>query len=246
MSADFRDLGLHSPWLNASGFLGFAPGGNWSWPEPAGGFVTNPISLHPRTPADGRNFVPYSGGFLLHTGLPNPGFQAVLRQQADRWARSRQPVWVHLLTKQADELFRMVRILEELDGIAAIELGLPPFATPENTFPLIDAAVGELPLILNFPLTLLSDAWLEELPARGVAAISLGAPRGTLVDRSGRMVSGRLYGPALLPFAARAVAIASRSGLPVVGGCGINRPTDGELLLAAGASAVQIDTPLWK
>lgn len=246
MDAPYRDLGLLSPWLNAAGFLGHAPGGPWAWPESPGAFVTSPISYRPRSVADGRTFVPFRGGFLLHTGLPNPGFQTVIRRQSERWARSRVPVWVHLFSKDADELYRMVRTLEEMDGIAAIELGLAPFARPESTFPLVDAAVGELPLVLNFPLTLLSDEWLEELPARGVAALSLGAPRGTLLDSMGRLVSGRLYGPALLPFAVRAVAIASRSGLPVIGGCGINRLADGELLLAAGATAVQIDTPLWK
>lgn len=246
MDAPYREIGLSSPWLNAAGFLGFAPGGQWSWAEPAGAFVTNPISYRPRVVADGRALVPFRGGFLLHTGLPNPGFQAVLRRQAERWARSRLPVWVHLFSKDADELFRMVRTLEETDGVAAIELGLPPFARPETTFPLIDVAVGELPLILNFPLTLLSEEWLEELPARGVTAISIGTPRGTLLDSQGRLVSGRLYGPALLPFAVRAVAIASRSGLPVIGGCGVNRVEDGELLLAAGAAAVQLDAPLWR
>ena len=38
-----------------------------------------------------------------------------------------------------------------------------------------------------------------ELPRLGVSAISLGAPRGTLVTDSGRPVNGRLFGPSLLP-----------------------------------------------
>jgi dihydroorotate dehydrogenase (NAD+) catalytic subunit len=245
MSEPHQELGLLSPWMNAAGSLGFSPGPAWSWPEPAGAFLTNPISYRPRSPAEGRALVQYPGGFLLHTGLPNPGFQAVLRQYADRWARSRLPVWVHLFSNTPEELYQMVRTLEETEGVAAIEFGLAPFARPEAAFELIHAAVGELPVIVNFPLTLLNEDWLEKLPAYGIAAVSLGAPRGSLIDPIGRLVSGRLYGPGLLPLVMRTVAIASRAGVPVIGGCGVRTLANGEDLLAAGAAAVQLDSPLW-
>ena len=48
--SDYIDLELSSPWLNASGSLGFVPGADgWPWLEMQGGFVTNPISLSPRS-----------------------------------------------------------------------------------------------------------------------------------------------------------------------------------------------------
>ena len=69
------DLQIPSPWLNAAGMLGFAPGKPWPFDAPQGAFVTNPVSLKPRTPAGNRCLLPYPGGFLLHTGLPNPGLR---------------------------------------------------------------------------------------------------------------------------------------------------------------------------
>jgi len=96
--SDTIDLELCSTWLNAASTLGFAPPAEgWNWPEMQGGFVTNPVSLNPRTPAEARAVLPYPGGCLLHTGLPNPGLKAVLRKFAERWARGSLPVWVHLL-----------------------------------------------------------------------------------------------------------------------------------------------------
>jgi dihydroorotate dehydrogenase (NAD+) catalytic subunit len=247
MNAQFQDLGLLSPWLNAAGTLGFSPGANaWPWPEPAGGFVTNPVSLRPRHAAEGRACIPYAGGFLLHTGLPNPGLGNVLRLHADRWDRSRIPVWVYLLSNDPQELHQMMRTLEEVEGVAAIEVGIPPFAGPQQAFQLVDAAAGEKPVIINFPLTILSEAWLEELPEHGAFAISLGPPRGTLLDSHGRLVSGRIYGPALMPLLFRAISVAKRSGIPVIAGCGVHSLQDGNRLLTAGAAAVMLDSVLWR
>jgi hypothetical protein len=77
-------LEISTPWMNAAGFLGFSPSSP-AWPAEMGAFVTNPISLAPRKPALHRQVQPYAGGFLLHTGFPTPGFQAVLRQNVEKW-----------------------------------------------------------------------------------------------------------------------------------------------------------------
>jgi dihydroorotate dehydrogenase (NAD+) catalytic subunit len=242
----FRELGLYTPWMNASGTLGFLPNQPWNWPEPQGGFVTNPVSLKPRSPAEGRVLVPFAGGFLMHTGLPNPGLSAVLRQSASRWARSKIPVWVQLLSNDPEELHRMVLALEEVEGVAAVVVGIHPLAERRQAFELVTAAVGELMVVVDFPLTLFNENWLEDLPAYGVSAVCLSAPRGTLLDEQGRLVSGRLYGPALLPLAYRSLSVARRAGLPVIVGAGVSRVEDGRGLLAAGAAAVQLDSVLWK
>ncbi len=110
--SDYIDLELSSPWLNAAGALGFAPGADgWSWPEMQGGFVTNPVSANPRTPAETRAALSYPGGSLLHSGLPNPGLKGVLRKYAERWARSSLPVWVHLLGDGPEEIHRMALVI---------------------------------------------------------------------------------------------------------------------------------------
>ena len=87
-----RDLELHSPWMNATGMLGFAPNPRGQVAlDKLGAFVTNPVSLRPRAPAQNRALLPFPGGFLLHTGWPNPGLRAVLRRSAE--AKSGATVW---------------------------------------------------------------------------------------------------------------------------------------------------------
>ncbi|HPO58121.1 MAG TPA: hypothetical protein PLV53_04675, partial [Anaerolineaceae bacterium] len=119
-------------------------------------------------------------------------------------------------------------------------------AERRQAFELVTAAVGELMVVVDFPLTLFNENWLDDLPAYGVSAVCLSAPRGTLLDEQGRLVSGRLYGPALLPLAYRSLSVARRAGLPVIVGAGVSRVEDGRGLLAAGAAAVQLDSVLWK
>ncbi len=74
-----HDLTFEPPIMNAAGVLGFFPDrhGPIDWGM-LGAFITNPISLSPRTPAHGSRFEAYPGGFLLHTGYPNPGLSLVI------------------------------------------------------------------------------------------------------------------------------------------------------------------------
>ncbi len=107
------DLDISPPVMNAAGTLGYAPQSsdlvNF---DQFGAFITNPISLHPRTPARTRRSHSYPGGFLLHSGYPNPGLRAVIKQYSTRWARARLPVIVHLLVHQVEDVQPMVDHLE--------------------------------------------------------------------------------------------------------------------------------------
>jgi dihydroorotate dehydrogenase (NAD+) catalytic subunit len=240
-----QDLYLTSPWMNSAGSLGFLPPAAWNWPEPQGAFVTNPISLNPRTPAEERACLETPGGFLLHTGWPNPGLRALLKSEALCWAAQPLPVWVHLLGDEVHAVERMVRAFEEVEGAAAIELGLPPRAQPAEWLELAQAGLGELPLVVCVPVTAAGEPWVERLPGLGVSAVCLTAPRGSL-PAGGRFVSGRYYGPALLPLAFEALRRLGSLGLPLIAGCGVDTPRDGAALLAAGAWAVQVDAALWQ
>jgi dihydroorotate dehydrogenase (NAD+) catalytic subunit len=243
--ADYIDLDLSSPWMNAAGTLGFAPTAEgWSWPEMQGGFVTNPVSANVRTPAEMRAALPYPGGSLLHTGLPNPGLKSVLRKYAERWARSTLPVWVHLLANDPNEIHSMVLALEEVEGVTAVEIGILPGATSELALTLLEAAVGELAVVANLTLTSAGESWLRQLPRLGVSGISLTGPRGAL-PQNGKILNGRLVGPGLYPQALAALQALRGVDLPVVVGSGIYSAAAGRALLEAGAAAVQVDTALW-
>src|SRR5687767_12191231 len=88
-----RDLYFSKPLMNAAGSLGFAPDlRNGLSLDAFGAFVTNPVSLRPRLPAAQPAVIEFPGGFLLHTGLPNPGLSSVIKTHAARWNRSSLPI----------------------------------------------------------------------------------------------------------------------------------------------------------
>lgn len=239
------ELTLNSPLMNSAGSLGFAPEARLlaAFPE-MGAFITNPVSLGERTPARGPRLLPYPGGYLLHSGHPNPGLSSVIRRFAERWARSPLPVYVHLLAQTPGEVSRMAQALEGLEGVAGIELGLPPQADAAFCRSLLQAALGELPVIARLPFEA-AFTLAESLGKGGAAAFSLSAPRGMLKAPNGELVSGRLYGPAVFPQALALAAQLSQLGLPLIAGGGVARRADAEAMLAAGALAVQLDSVLW-
>jgi len=240
-----HDLAIDPPLMNAAGSLGFSPDlycpMDWSR---MGAFVTNPISLMPRTPARGKRFIAYPGGFLLHTGFPNPGLSHVLRRYAAQWSRSTIQVMVHLLAQSPEEVMKMGRQLESVEGVVGLEVGVASDASAEMVVALTQAASGELPVIMCLPVERSVELAANAMEA-GADAISLAPPRG-VYPSEGEMVQGRLYGPAILPLALRMVRELSRLGIPTIGAGGIYTLEHKDAMLAVGALAVQLDSVLWR
>jgi dihydroorotate dehydrogenase (NAD+) catalytic subunit len=244
------ELHFRSPFVNAAGSLGFAPDPRAPLDlSRLGAFITNPVSSQPRTPASGPRYLPFSGGFLLHTGHPNPGLHTVIRHCAERWRRLGLPVIVHLLAQSASGLSLMIRRLETVDGVAGIELGLPSGVDSRAACALAQAAGGELPVIVRLPVERAAEL-ASALPLQpgqtSIAAISLAPPRGLLPGPDGALVSGRLYGPSIFPLALAALHAVLPTGLPVIGGGGVYTLDQAEAMLAAGAVAVELDGVLWR
>ena len=240
------DLFFEKPLMNAAGILGFAPDSKGVVDLSSfGAFVTNPISRQAREPAHGTRFVTYPGGFLLHTGLPNPGLSIAIKRFGARWRRSPIPVILHLLAQEPGELVSMVERLEIVEGVMGVEVGLPPDATPELVYQLVQATFGELPVIVRVNLDVSADI-VQAMIEAGVSAISLGAPRGTLLDDNDTPVSGRLYGPGVFPLALKAVENFAGLGISIIGGGGVYQTSQVDAMLKAGASAVQVGAALWK
>ncbi|MGD8406100.1 MAG: hypothetical protein PVJ21_20760 [Anaerolineales bacterium] len=241
-----QDLTFSFPYMNAAGTLGFAP--DFRAPVPwdsFGAFVTNPLSLRPRKPTTNPALIEYPGGFLMHTGLPNPGLNAAIKKYARRWADSRLPVIVHFMADRPDETIRMVQSLEELENIAAVELGFAPLLADDIILLTVEMSLGELPLIVSLPteqVLSLGPSVMQE----GAAAISLAAPRGMLKVESGQLITGRLSGLGLFPQALLTVRDAVGANLPIIGAGGVSTKENADTILSIGALAVQVDESLWR
>ena len=239
-------LAIDQPIMNAAGSLGFTPARRGPVDQSQiGAFVTNPISLGKRTPANGTRMLPFEGGFLLHTGYPNPGMRAVIRRYASSWAQQALPVWVHLLAEGEGDISQMVRMLEGREGVAGVEVGLASNADLNTALAYTLASLGELPVIVRLPLDR-SLELAETVMSAGANAVSLGPPRGAILDPNGKLVFGRLYGPGLLPIALYVVKRLASTDIPVVAAGGVYRPQDVQAMLLAGALAVQLDAVLWR
>lgn len=236
-----RGLDFQKPLMNAAGTLGFAPDARFplNWGE-FGAFVTNPLSLRPRRPAVEPALVEHPGGFLLHSGLPNPGFSQTLKRYAAKWARSSLPIIVHLMADRPEETQRMTRQLENVENVMGVELGFAPLLADDIILLAVEMSAGELPLIVNLPWEQVLRLGPQVL-AVGAEAVSLALPRGMV-----EQVKGRLFGPGLFAQSMLLVHEAARAGIPLIGGCGVYSKENASAMLAAGALAVQVDTVLWR
>ena len=261
-----RDLYFSKPIMNAAGSLGFAPdfrslreappkqsgeGGDFGSLN-FGAFVTNPISLRPRQPTSQPTVIEYPGGFLLHTGLPNPGIRAALKKYSAKWTRSELPIILHLMADRPEETQNMVRMLEAHENVMAVELGFAPLLADDIILLTLEMCRGELPLIFSLPVEQVLSLG-PRLIQEGAQAISISAPRGALNpllpvgEEPGvrEIKHGRLYGPALFPQTLEAVNNAAKLGIPIIGAGGVWSKQNADAMLSAGALAVQVDAALW-
>jgi dihydroorotate dehydrogenase (NAD+) catalytic subunit len=250
-----RDLYFSKPLMNAAGTLGFAPDTRLGISfDSFGAFVTNPFSLRPRAPAAKPAVLEYPGGFLFHTGLPNPGLSAGMKKYSARWSRSDLPIIVHLMADRPEETQRMVRMLETEENVMAAELGFAPLLSNDIIHLTLEMCVGELPLIFSLPIEQVLTLG-PRLMDEGAQAISISAPRGALppaqvdelntASKPSPLQTGRLYGPSLFPQTLETVYSAAKLGLPMIGAGGVWTKENAEAMLSSGALAIQVDAVLW-
>jgi dihydroorotate dehydrogenase (NAD+) catalytic subunit len=240
-----RDLYFSKPLMNTAGSLGFAPDSRAGISlDSFGAFVTNPFSRRPRMPAAKPAVIQHPGGFLLHTGLPNPGLSAGLKKYAAKWSRADLPIIVHLMADRPEETQRMLRMLEMQENVMAVELGFAPLLANDIILLTLEMCLGELPLMFSLPIEQVLSLG-PRLIQGGAQAISISAPRGALTTEHSRLITGRLYGPSLFPQTLETIYSAAKIGLPIIGAGGVWTKENAEAMLSIGALAVQVDAVLW-
>ena len=186
---------------------------------------------------------------LIYTGLPNPGLSKVLGKYRQLWSSLPLPVIVHLVASNLEHVRKSASRLDAENSVDAIELGLNDDMSWKEAEAFIKAAVGntEKPVLARLPL---QDAYEIAQAAADAGAGSLvvaAPPRGTARDpHTGRLVSGRIYGPLVKPMALRVVGqLVTRIDIPIIGAGGIHSQEDARDFIEAGARAVQVDTLTW-
>lgn len=247
-----QGLALRAPVMPAAGVMGYSDEYRRLIPmEALGAFITNPMTARSRRGAAPPRVVKVTGGLLMHTGLHNPGVAAVIRRHRKRWERSPVPVIAHVVGVSVEESVACVQKLSRLEVVAGVELGLPDSLRIEEALDIITASrqACSLPLIVKLPLWRASDLATHVTDVGSIDALTVAAPpRGTIWFQ-GRVITGRLYGPATFPQALwvlRQVAALTGDAVPLIGCGGVHSVSDAMAMLEAGAAAVQVDSYIWK
>lgn len=240
------DFLLPGKWMNAAGTCGYMPAKGFleNFPEVAL-FITNPISYYPRKPAEDRNIIPFKGGFLVHSGHPNPGIKKILQLNKKAWENAHLPICLNLLSDTTESLEKIIRMVEEIDNIAAIELAFDFPLSHEITKIMIQAISGQLPIILSLPFEMVFQDWIEDILSTDIYAISIQAPRG-VISHKNQLISGRLYGRSILPMTMQAVKYLSSFGIPIYAGVGVFKKEEIISLLGLGVRNFQAHEIIWR
>lgn len=256
-------LVLKNPVMTASGTFGYGREfADFVNLQHLGAVVVKGISLLPRSGNPPPRIVETTGGMLNAIGLENVGVEAFLRDKLPYLREIGTPVVVNILGDSLDDYASLAEILNDIDGISAIEVNIScpnvkqggvAFGTDPEMVRAVTRAVKAKttrPVIIKLSpnvtdITVTARA-AEEGGADAVSLINtligMSIDHRTRTPRLANVVGG-LSGPAIKPVALRMVWQTARAvKIPVIGIGGIMNAEDALEFLVAGAAAVQIGT----
>jgi dihydroorotate dehydrogenase (NAD+) catalytic subunit len=264
---DFCGISLRHPVVNGSGTFDLmaaveAFGEAIRERFPFAAFVSKTITLQPRAGNPPPRLYETPAGMINSIGLPGPGVDGYLEHDLPELARLGVPLFTNVMGSSADEVGELFDRVDSEAQIAAIELNVscPNVKTGLD----IGSDPGELAGLLGAVRTRLSKPLIVKLTPNVTdvaeiarAAESAGADAVSLVNTLRAWaphperpaepwlgaVRGGLSGPAIRPVALSQVeAVASATGLPVIGMGGISRGAHARQFLDAGATLVAVGT----
>lgn len=251
-------LTISSPLIAAAGSLGYGVEyarqlglGTRPASHGIGAIVTRTTTLHARRARPLPAIYETPAGILSAGMEHNPGLRVLRERFAPVWASWDLPIIVSVAGADAAETAALAGELEGIEGVSAIELplaahnALEPDAAKRLVAALRRATL--LPLIVKLP------GHAPDIVSLARAAIEAGADTLALIDSlpamtpasDGSLRNGRLSGPAIFPLALRLLSeVRASVETPIIAIGGVQGPIEARSMLAAGASAVGLDTAL--
>ena len=263
MHVNIGSLYLRNPVMTASGTFGYGEEfASLVDLHRLGAIIVKGVSLVPRSGNPPPRIVETPAGMLNAIGLENVGIEGFIVEKLPFLQKIDTPVIVNILGDTVDDYGRLAARLNEVDGVAAIEINIScpnvkeggvAFGTDPAMAHAVTAAVRENyqgPMVVKLSpnvtdITVIARA-VQEAGADAVSLIN--TVLGMAIDiATGRPklanIVGGLSGPAIKPIALRMVwQVAKSIKIPVVGIGGITTPEDAIEFLLAGASAIQVGT----
>ncbi|MFO1002058.1 MAG: dihydroorotate dehydrogenase [Planctomycetaceae bacterium] len=262
LSVSLNRLTLKNPILVASGTFGYAKEMT-AFVDFAqlGGIIPKTVTPQPRPGNPPPRTVETASGMLNSIGLDNDGFDQFVTEKLPYLTGLGTSIVVNIAAKTNDDFRRMASRLNEVSGVAAIELNIScpnvsggvDFGTDPTLAAEVVAAVREscnIPVIAKLTPNVTSVVPIAKAVAdAGADAVSLiNTFQGMAVDWKRRRpvlgnVLGGLSGPAIKPLALRIVwQVSQQVKIPIIGIGGIQSIDDVMEFLLVGATAVQIGT----
>jgi dihydroorotate dehydrogenase (NAD+) catalytic subunit len=226
-----------------------------------GGIIPKTVTRQPRIGNAPWRTIETPAGMLNSIGLDNDGIDAFIAHHMPYLASVGAPIIVSIAGRTADEFVEMSAQLNDVPGVAAVELNIScpnvsggvDFGTNAAMCERLVAdcrAACARPIVAKLTPNVTSIAEIAKASeAGGADAISLiNTCQGLAVDWRRRRpmlgnVIGGLSGPAIKPIALRCVyQAASAVKTPLIGVGGIATIDDVMEFLVAGATAVQLGT----
>jgi len=263
LTTNFAGIELRNPVLLASGTCGY---GEELAPfldlARLGGIITKTITPQPRVGNAPPRIVETAAGMLNSIGLQNPGLDGFVQDKWPYLARLQTEIIVNIAAPTADLHREMSARLEDVEGIAAIEVNIssPNMKDGGMLFGCSPTASREVIAAVRSatrrPVIAKLTPNVTDIVAIAHAVVDGGADGismintllGMAVDWRSRKpvlgnVTGGLSGPAIKPVALALLwKVRQAVDVPIMGMGGIATAEDALEFLVAGATAVQVGT----
>lgn len=229
-----------------------------------GGIVTTSVTLEPRAGAPNPRICETPSGILYSIGMQNPGVEAFIQGELPALLKVGIPVIVSVAGATVDEFVKVAGSLNHVPSVAGIEVNLAvPDAERGGVFSQSPSRASEIAGAVarhtRFPVFAKLAAETPDVVETAGACAEAGVAGVTLLSGVPGMAMsvarrrpqlgtgiGRVGGPAVKPFAMRAVFEVAQAHpeVPIMACGGVRSGGDALEMILAGAWAVQVGTAM--